>query len=100
MCSLHPYCMSSPTKTPPSQLFVTALPPAPPGLQIPDLEVWFQRASDVVRKLRTGDIDLGIVGTDMYAELTDGDPDLVVAHEALGFGKCHLALGVPMTGEE
>jgi ATP phosphoribosyltransferase len=34
--------------------------------QIPGLEVWFQRASDVVRKLRLGDIDLGIVGTDMY----------------------------------
>ncbi|GFR51557.1 hypothetical protein Agub_g13977 [Astrephomene gubernaculifera] len=67
--------------------------------QIPGLEVWFQRASDVVRKLRTGDVDLGIVGTDMFTELTDGDPDLVVCHEALGFGQCHLALGVPMTGK-
>ncbi|GLC36083.1 hypothetical protein PLESTB_001382400 [Pleodorina starrii] len=67
--------------------------------QIPGLEVWFQRASDVVRKLRYGDIDLGIVGTDMFQELTDGDPDLVVCHEALGFGQCHLALGVPMTGK-
>jgi ATP phosphoribosyltransferase len=28
--------------------------------------VWFQRASDVVRKLRLGDIDLGIVGYDMF----------------------------------
>jgi ATP phosphoribosyltransferase len=37
--------------------------------QIPALEVWFQRASDVVRKLRYGDIDLGIVGADMFAEL-------------------------------
>jgi ATP phosphoribosyltransferase len=60
--------------------------------------VWFQRASDVVRKLRTGDLDLGIVGTDMCTELGDGDDDLVVCHEALGFGQCHLALGVPMTG--
>ncbi|GIL55792.1 hypothetical protein Vafri_11319 [Volvox africanus] len=67
--------------------------------QIPGLEVWFQRASDVVRKLRYGDIDLGIVGTDMYAELTDGDPDMVVCHEALGFGQCHLGLGIPMTGK-
>lgn len=25
--------------------------------------------------------------------------DLVVVHEALGFGHCHLALGVPMTGK-
>ncbi len=62
--------------------------------------MWFQRASDVVRKLRYGDIDLGIVGADMFEELADGDSDLVVCHDALGFGQCHLALGVPMTGEE
>lgn len=60
--------------------------------------MWFQRASDVVRKLRYGDIDLGIVGADMFEELADGDSDLVVCHDALGFGQCHLALGVPMTG--
>lgn len=42
-------------------------------LQIPDLEVWFQRASDVVRKLRLGDIDLGIVGYDMFSEIGDED---------------------------
>ena len=33
---------------------------------MPQLEVWFQRASDVVRKLMTGDVELGIVGRDMY----------------------------------
>ena len=42
-------------------------------LQIPDVEVWFQRASDVVRKLRLGDIDLGIVGYDMFSEIGEGD---------------------------
>lgn len=68
-------------------------------MQIPGLEVWFQRASDVVRKLRYGDIDLGIVGADMFSELADGDSDLVVCHEALAFGKCKLALGIPMTGK-
>uniref|UniRef100_A0A383WIG0 ATP phosphoribosyltransferase n=1 Tax=Tetradesmus obliquus TaxID=3088 RepID=A0A383WIG0_TETOB len=67
--------------------------------QIPGVEVWFQRASDVVRKLRLGDIDLGIVGYDMFQEIGDGDSDLVVVHEALGFGHCHLALGVPMGGK-
>ena len=34
--------------------------------QIPEVEVWFQRASDIVRKLTYGDIDLGFVGLDMY----------------------------------
>ena len=33
-----------------------------------------QRASDVVRKLVYGDIDLGIVGYDMLAEIGDSDP--------------------------
>lgn len=68
-------------------------------LQMPQLEVWFQRASDVVRKLSYGDFDLGIVGLDMFAELSHDDPDLVVVHNALDFGHCHLGLGVPMGGK-
>jgi len=84
-------CALSVTKPNPRQ-YVARIP------QIPGLEVWFQRASDVVRKLRLGDVDLGIVGADMFAELADGDEDLVVVHGALGFGQCHLALGVPSTG--
>lgn len=67
--------------------------------QIPSIEVWFQRASDVVRKLRYGDIDLGIVGYDMFVELGEEDSELVVVHDSLDFGKCHLALGVPMGGK-
>ncbi|GMH39042.1 hypothetical protein BSKO_06940 [Bryopsis sp. KO-2023] len=67
--------------------------------QLPELEVWFQRASDVVRKLKYGDVDLGIVGYDMFAELSGDDPDLVVLHDALDFGRCHLSLGIPMSGE-
>ena len=67
--------------------------------QIPGIEVWFQRASDVVRKVRSGDLDLGIVGTDMFLELADGDPDVLVLHDALDFGQCKLALGVPMGGK-
>jgi ATP phosphoribosyltransferase len=67
--------------------------------QIPGLEVWFQRASDVVRKLRSGDLDLGIVGTDMFLELADQDPDVIMLHDALNFGQCKLALGIPMAGK-
>jgi len=66
--------------------------------QMPGVEVWFQRASDVVRKLAYGDVDLGIVGFDMLSEIGDRDPELVVLHDALDFGQCHLALGVPATG--
>ncbi|KAK9826505.1 hypothetical protein WJX81_007753 [Elliptochloris bilobata] len=67
--------------------------------QMPGLEVWFQRASDVVRKLMYGDVDIGIVGADMFAEIANGDPSLVVLHDALDFGKCHLALGLPTSGK-
>ena len=83
--------------------------------QLPGVEVWFQRASDVVRKLSYGDVDLGIVGYDMFAEISgaamvDGKSgkaednvgivhgDLVILHDALGFGGCHLGLGVPTGG--
>lgn len=37
-------------------------------LQIPNLEVWFQRSNDIVRKLFSGDLDLGIVGLDTLSE--------------------------------
>jgi ATP phosphoribosyltransferase len=67
--------------------------------QFPGVEVWFQRASDVVRKLRTGDLDIGIVGMDMFAEFAEEDTDLVVIHDSLDFGQCKLALGVPTTGD-
>ena len=68
------------------------------GLQLPELEVWFQRASDVVRKLLRGDVDLGIVGNDMYQEIADQSDDLIVVHDALNFGHCHLGLGIPTHG--
>lgn len=37
-------------------------------LQLSNLEVWFQRPKDVVRKLLSGDLDLGIVGLDIISE--------------------------------
>ncbi len=67
-------------------------------LQMPGVEVWFQRASDVVRKLMYGDVDLGIVGYDMFREIADSDPGLLVLHDSLNFGKCHLGLGIPTSG--
>ena len=51
---------------------------------VPGMEVWFQRATDVVRKLISGDIDIGIVGYDMLREIGNEDEDLVVVHDAPG----------------
>ncbi|KAH9606028.1 hypothetical protein KSS87_021045, partial [Heliosperma pusillum] len=36
--------------------------------QLTNLEVWFQRPTDVVKKLLSGDLDLGIVGFDILSE--------------------------------
>lgn len=66
---------------------------------VPGMEVWFQRATDVVRKLLSGDIDIGIVGYDMLREIGNEDNDLVVVHDSLGFGACHLAIAVPNSWE-
>ncbi|TVU09994.1 hypothetical protein EJB05_43496 [Eragrostis curvula] len=65
---------------------------------IPNLEVWFQRPKDIVRKLQSGDLDLGIVGFDIVSEYGMGNDDLVVVHDALAFGHCRLSLAVPKEG--
>ncbi|KAK9001579.1 hypothetical protein V6N11_083359 [Hibiscus sabdariffa] len=36
--------------------------------QLSNIEVWFQRTKDIVRKLLSGDLDLGIVGFDTLSE--------------------------------
>ncbi|MEW5958636.1 MAG: ATP phosphoribosyltransferase [Chloroflexota bacterium] len=62
---------------------------------IPRLEIWFQRSADVVRKVRDGDVDLGIVGFDTVVEHQGATEQVVIIHDALGFGHCQLAVGVP-----
>jgi ATP phosphoribosyltransferase len=62
---------------------------------IPRLEIWFQRSADVVRKVRDGDVDLGIVGFDTVVEYRGTGDDVVIIHDALGYGHCHLSVAVP-----
>ena len=38
------------------------------AVKLTNLEVWFQRPKDIVRKLLSGDLDLGIVGFDTFSE--------------------------------
>ncbi|KAL3515694.1 hypothetical protein ACH5RR_022596 [Cinchona calisaya] len=66
--------------------------------QLPNLEVWFQRPKDVVRKLVNGDLDLGIVGLDTVHEHGQGNEDLIIIHDALEFGDCRLSLAIPKYG--
>lgn len=37
-------------------------------VQLSNLEVWFQRPKDIVHKLQSGDLDIGIVGFDSVSE--------------------------------
>lgn len=62
---------------------------------IPELEVWFQRSADIVRKVRYGDVSLGITGFDSVAEYRGGGDEVIVLHDTLGFGGCQLVLAVP-----
>ncbi|XP_059313555.1 ATP phosphoribosyltransferase 2, chloroplastic-like [Lycium ferocissimum] len=66
--------------------------------QISNLEVWFQRPKDIVRKLVSGDLDLGIVGLDTVYEYGQGDEDLIIVHDALDYGDCRLSLAIPKYG--
>ncbi|XP_047979658.1 ATP phosphoribosyltransferase 2, chloroplastic-like [Salvia hispanica] len=66
--------------------------------QISNLEVWFQRPKDVVRKLVSGDLDLGIVGLDTVLEFGQGNEDLILVHDSLDYGDCRLSLAIPKYG--
>ncbi|KAL6659972.1 hypothetical protein ACP70R_002094 [Stipagrostis hirtigluma subsp. patula] len=80
------------------QLPVRQLSPRQYTAEIPmirNLEVWFQRPKDIVRKLQSGDLDLGIVGFDIVSEYGHRNDDLVIVHDALEFGHCRLSLAVP-----
>ncbi|KAF3452623.1 hypothetical protein FNV43_RR03056 [Rhamnella rubrinervis] len=66
--------------------------------QLSNLEVWFQRPKDIVRKLLSGDLDLGIVGLDTVSEYGKENDDLIIVHDALEYGDCHLSLAIPKYG--
>ncbi len=62
---------------------------------IPGLTVLFQRPTDIVISVRNGSVDFGITGLDVLEEHRGPNGDILVLHEALGYGKCALALAVP-----
>ena len=62
---------------------------------VPDLSVLFQRPGDIVVGVRQGSLDFGIAGLDAVEEKRGDGEDIIILHEALGFGSCALALAVP-----
>jgi len=66
---------------------------------VPGLTVLFQRPSDIVISVRNGSVDFGITGLDVLEEHRGENGDILVLHDALGYGKCALALAVPESWE-
>ena len=62
---------------------------------VPGLGVLFQRPGDIVVGVRQGSLDFGIAGLDAVEEKRGDNGDVIVLHEALGFGLCALTLAVP-----
>jgi ATP phosphoribosyltransferase len=66
---------------------------------LPDLGVIFQRPSDIVVSVRQGSVHFGITGLDVIEEKRGPNGDILILHDALGFGHCSLALAVPEAWE-
>jgi ATP phosphoribosyltransferase len=64
---------------------------------LPELKVIFQRPGDIVVSVLQGSIDFGITGLDVLEENRAGNDDILIIHDALGFGSCALTLAVPET---
>ena len=62
---------------------------------LPELTVIFQRPGDIVVSVRDGSVDFGITGIDVLEEKRGRNGDVLVLHDALGFGHCALMLAVP-----
>lgn len=67
---------------------------------LPGLTVLFQRPTDIVVGVRDGSVDFGITGLDVTKEYGGRDGEILVLHEALGFGGCRLAIAVPEAWED
>src|SRR5258708_15506009 len=62
---------------------------------LPQLDVLFQRVTDIVYKVMEGTVEFGITGMDVVQEIAGGVSDVVVLHENLRYGNCQLVLAVP-----
>jgi ATP phosphoribosyltransferase len=62
---------------------------------LPELGVLFQRPGDIVVSVRQGSVDFGITGIDVLEERRGDEGDVIVLHDALGFGSCSLMLAIP-----
>ncbi len=64
---------------------------------IPDTELRLHRPLDIVEKVASGDIDMGITGLDTVRELHDNEDSVLVLLDDLGFWRVELAFAAPQT---
>ncbi len=62
---------------------------------LPNVDVLFQRVTDIVYKIADGTVDMGITGMDVVQELAGGLDDVLILHENLRYGACQLVMAVP-----
>ncbi len=66
---------------------------------LPELIVLFQRPGDIVVSVYDGSVDFGITGIDLVEERRGENREVMLLHDALGFGHCTLTLAVPESWE-
>jgi ATP phosphoribosyltransferase len=61
----------------------------------PNVQILFQRASDIPHNIAQGSADLGIVGHDRFSEENGSSETAVIAMADLGYGQAQLVTAVP-----
>jgi ATP phosphoribosyltransferase len=62
---------------------------------LPGVEVLLHRAPDIIDKVASSEIHIGVSGLDLVEELRGERDDLLVLYDDLGFGRCELIVAVP-----
>lgn len=68
--------------------------------RFPNVEVIFQRPTDIVYSVRDGSVDFGVTGRDVFLEKQGENGSILELHQNLGFGKCTLNMIVPQAWED
>ena len=63
--------------------------------RFPEMEVIFQRPGDIVHSVRSGSVDFGITGRDIFLEKKDDNGQILELHKRLGFAHCTLNVITP-----
>lgn len=62
---------------------------------LPNVQILFQRASDIPHNIADGSADLGIVGHDRFSEETEPSDSSAIVIPDLGYGQAQLVTAVP-----